>query len=176
MSAPAIAEPWLRGPVEGVPGLLQPAAHALILAVEEIEAALAGLSPSALALEPHGAASVSFHVRHAAGSLDRLYTYARGETLSDAQREALVAERHLSTLADAEAHVAMFRAQVDRAVAQLRATAESSLADHREVGRKRLPSTVLGLLFHGAEHTARHTGQVVTTARIAAAMEARQTD
>ncbi|HET6680000.1 MAG TPA: DinB family protein [Gemmatimonadaceae bacterium] len=176
MSAPVIAEPWLRGPVEGVPPLLQPAAHALILAVEEIESAIGGLSPTALTLEPHGAASVSFHIRHAAGSLDRLYTYARGEMLSEPQREALVAERQPSALADADAHLSMLRAQVDRALAQLRATSESSLGDRREVGRKRLPSTVLGLLFHGAEHTARHTGQVVTTARIAAAMEARQTD
>lgn len=176
MTIHAIAEPWLRGPVDGVPSLLQPAAHALILAVEEIESAIVGLSPSALTLEPHGAASVSFHVRHAAGSLDRLYTYARGEMLSETQLKAMAAERHPSTVAGADAHLAMFRAQVDRALEQLRATSEASLREPREVGRKRLPSTVLGLLFHGAEHTARHTGQVVTTARIVAAMEAPKTD
>ena len=86
-------EPWLRGPVQGIPTLLQPAAHAFLLALEEVEAAVAGVAADQLWLEPGGAASLGFHLVHLAGSTDRLLTYARGEALSAAQRAALAAER-----------------------------------------------------------------------------------
>jgi uncharacterized damage-inducible protein DinB len=108
---------------------------------------------------------VGWHVRHAAGSLDRLTTYARGAALDDAQRAALAAEPTVGG-ADAATLGALFDAQVERALAQLRATDAATLTDAREVGRARLPSTVLGLLFHAAEHTQRHVGAIVTTARL----------
>lgn len=163
-------EAWLRGPVPGVPRLLQPVAHALIQAREELEAAAAALTPDQLWSAPDGAASVGYHLRHLAGALDRLLTYARGERLSEAQRAALLAEASAPdprpTAADLLAEVG---AAVDRALEQLRSTPESSLLEPRFVGRARLPSTVLGLIFHAAEHTARHAGQVVTTVKIAKA-------
>ena len=162
-------EPWLRGPVPDVPALLQPVAHALLQSVEDVRRVVTPLSSAALVASPGGgAASVAFHVRHAAGSLDRLFTYARGVQLDEAQRAALAAEER-PTAADAANLVAQFEAQVERALAQLRATPESALRDARGVGRARLPSTVLGLLFHAAEHTQRHVGQVVTTARVVSA-------
>ena len=100
---------------------------------------------------------------------DRLFTYARGEALSAAQREALANEKAPDVSADAATRLlAAFDDMVDRAIAQLRDTPESVLTEPRHVGRARLPSTVLGLLFHAAEHTQRHAGQVATTARIAA--------
>ncbi|MGD9905875.1 MAG: DinB family protein [Vicinamibacterales bacterium] len=162
-----LPEPWLRGPVPGVPPLLQPAAHAFVMAVEDCERAAASLTDEQLWRSPDGAAPVGFHLRHLAGSTDRLLTYARGATLDERQRAALAAEAAPGDpRPTASQLLAAWRAAVDAALAQLRATREASLTDPRAVGRAQLPSTVLGLLFHAAEHASRHTGQVVTTARI----------
>jgi len=114
---------------------------------------------------------VGFHVRHASGSLDRLFTYARGEALSKEQRTFLASEAEPgSPPAEAAALALDFERQVDRALAQLHATPESTLLEPRGVGRLQLPSTVLGLLVHTAEHTQRHVGQIITTAKIAQAV------
>jgi hypothetical protein len=170
-AAPSQPEPWLRGPVHAVPPLLQPVAHALLQAVEDVRRVVSPLADDALWSKPGGAASVGFHVRHAAGSLDRLFTYARGETLSETQLTALKRETAPDAQGNASAAelVAAFEAQVERALAQLRESREETLTVRREVGRARLPSTVLGLLFHGAEHTQRHVGQMITTAKIVGA-------
>lgn len=171
MTSPTRPEPWLRGPVDGVPPLLQPVAHALMQAVEDIRRVVTPLSADALWARPGGAASVGFHVRHAANALDRLFTYARGESLSKEQLAALRAETTPDEQGTATARelVMTLEAHVERAIAQLRATPEDRLTDPREVGRAKLPSTVLGLLFHGAEHTQRHAGQTIATAKIASA-------
>jgi hypothetical protein len=164
-----IAQPevWMRGPVPDVPPLLQPAAHALLQCLEEVRAVVGPLSTDHLWVRPGGAASVGFHVRHATGSLDRLLTYARGEGLSEEQRAYLAAEGEPgSPPAPAAGLVAAFARQVDRALEQLRHTDEPTLLEPRGVGRLQLPSTVLGLLFHAAEHTQRHAGQIATTAKI----------
>jgi uncharacterized damage-inducible protein DinB len=166
MSTPQ-PEPWLRGPVTGIATHLQPAAHAFIMSIEDCEQAVSELSPDLVWLEPDGAASIGFHLRHLAGATDRLLTYARGETLSPSQKTALVTERAPGDPSPSAADLlAAWRTGVDRALAQLAATPESMLLDFRGVGRAQLPSNVLGLLFHAAEHASRHTGQVVTTAKI----------
>jgi uncharacterized damage-inducible protein DinB len=160
-------EAWLRGPVEGFDPLVMPIVHALIQVREDV-ARLARDVPLAQIWErPGGAASIGFHVRHIGGALDRLFTYARGETLSEAQRAALRIEeapgdppQTLDVLSGALA------AGIDRAFEQLRATSRRDLEVARAVGRAGLPSTVLGLLFHAAEHSTRHSGQAITTARI----------
>jgi uncharacterized damage-inducible protein DinB len=161
-------EVWLRGPVAGVPALLQPVAHSLLQAAEEVRGAIGTLGAAELQARPGGTASAEYHVRHAMGSLDRLFTYARGESLDTAQRAALAGEKE--PLAPREGHGASladeFDAAVARALAQLRSTREDALLDVRAVGRQQLPSTVLGLLYHGAEHTLRHAGQVITTVRV----------
>jgi uncharacterized damage-inducible protein DinB len=162
------AEVWLRGPIDGIRPLLQPVAHSLLQCREELTSYLAGLSPDQIWRQPSGAASVGFHVRHAGGSLDRLFTYARGEQLSPAQRAALLAETESDQRPGAADLLAGFNAAVERALEQLRATDEQSLTAPRFVGRAKLPSTVLGLLFHAAEHTQRHAGQVVTTVKLLA--------
>ena len=162
-------EVWLRGPVGEVPALLQPVAHSLLQCREEMEALLATIAPAQIWRAPDGAASIGFHVRHAAGSLDRLFTYARGEMLSDPQRQALARESQPDADVTAGDLAAGFAAAVERALAQLRETNAASLTDARAVGRARLPSTVLGLLFHAAEHTQRHVGQAVTTRKLLAA-------
>lgn len=165
-------EVWLRGPVPGVPPLLQPPAHGLLQCREEVRDHLPGLTPAQLALRPGGAASAGFHLRHAIGSLDRLLTYARGEQLSPAQLEALAAEKETDDRPGAAVRLAAeFDTAIEHALAQLRATPESTLLEPREVGRQRLPSTVLGLLFHAAEHTHRHVGQLVTTACVVRSMD-----
>jgi len=144
-----------------------PAAHCLLQCREEIAATASDLSAEQLWAKPGGAASVGFHLRHIVGSLDRLLTYARGAQLDGEQRRALAAEGARGDPPAAAAElVAGVEAAIDGAVATLRATPESDLLLPRSVGRAALPSNVLGLLFHAAEHTHRHTGQIVTTAKI----------
>ena len=159
-------EPWLRGPVPGIPALLQPAAHAFLLALEDVESAVSGLTVDQLWLEPGGAASPGFHLVHLAGSTDRLLTYARGEALSAPQRAALAAERTLTPQPTLEELLTGWRTTVEGALDQLASTPEATLTNARLVGRAQLPSTVLGLLFHAAEHAQRHAGQLVTTSKI----------
>ncbi|MHB0948132.1 MAG: DinB family protein [Gemmatimonadaceae bacterium] len=160
-------EVWLRGPLPGIPPLLQPVAHSLLQSREEIAAILPQLTARELWREPGGAASAGYHARHATGSLDRLFTYARGEPLSAAQREVLLTEGKADREEGApERLIAAFSAQVDRALAQLRATSESDLTETRLVGRARIPSTVIGLLFHAAEHTQRHVGQLTAITKV----------
>lgn len=160
-------EAWLRGPVEGVPALLMPAAHSLIDAVEDIERAVENLEPEMIWLAPGGAAAIGFHLRHASGSLERLLTYARGERLTPRQLAALATEKEpgeppvrLPEL------LARLREARERTLNAYRTTDPGTLLDPRSVGRAGLPSSVLGLLFHAAEHTRRHAGQVVATAQI----------
>jgi hypothetical protein len=162
-----MSEVWLRGPVSGIPGLLQPVAHGLLQCREELTAAITGLTPEHIWARPSGVASIGFHARHAAGSLDRLFTYARGERLSSAQRAALAAEADPDLTPSAGTTlIAAFDDAVERALEQIRTTSEATLLDARGVGRAQLPSTVLGLLFHAAEHAQRHVGQLVTTAKL----------
>jgi hypothetical protein len=167
MSTPSLPEVWLRGALPDVPPLLQPVAHSLMQSREEFARTLADLTPQQIAARPGDAASVGFHARHAMGALDRLFTYARGEQLDSTQQAAMLQERDESDANDAAQRLmGIVDAGVERALRQIRATPESSLLEAREVGRGRLPSTVLGLLFHGAEHTLRHSAQAITTAKI----------
>lgn len=160
-------EAWLRGPVPGVPPVLMPAAHAILHASEDAERALEGLSEDEIWTRPGGAPPIGFHLRHLAGALDRLLTYARGESLTDSQRAAVKKEGEPGDPpADAGALLGVVRAAADAALAQIRSTPEASILDERAVGRQRLPSTVIGLIAHAAEHAARHAGQAITTARI----------
>jgi uncharacterized damage-inducible protein DinB len=116
--------------------------------------------------DPGNAASVGFHLRHIAGAIDRLLTYARGEPLTDAQKERARAEQAPGTETDPAPLLAAAEAAIDAALAQVRATPREALLEPRAVGRAALPSTVLGLLFHVAEHTQRHTGQVIATVKV----------
>jgi uncharacterized damage-inducible protein DinB len=160
-------EAWLRGAVADVPVLLQPVAHALLQAADEVEASVRGVSSEMLWARPYGVASVGFHLQHMRGVVDRLFTYARDEPLSALQQAELAAEgSRPAPDTSADALVQGFREQVQQALTQLRATDEVTLTDHRAVGRKQLPSTVQGLLFHAAEHVQRHLGQLLVTMRV----------
>ena len=163
-----VSEPevWLRGSVPAIPALLQPVAHSLLQCREELTARVTGLTPAQIWARPGGAGSIGFHARHAAGSLDRLFTYARGEMLNDAQKAAARAEAQDHPDLDGAALIGIVSAAVERALGQLRSTDPSTLLDARKIGRAGLPSTVIGCLFHGAEHTTRHAGQFISTVKI----------
>jgi hypothetical protein len=164
---PSQLEPWLRGPLPGVPPLLQPAAHALVMAREEIDERVTGLTTAQLWARPGGVASIGFHLAHVAGSTDRLLTYARGESITRAQFAALAAEREVDQVRPSvESLLETWHLTAERALQQIAGTPESTLLEPRTVGRDKLPSTVLGLIFHSAEHARSHASQVVTTAII----------
>jgi uncharacterized damage-inducible protein DinB len=153
--------------VPDVPALLQPAAHALLMAREDVDRALSGISEAQLWERPGGIASLGYHLGHLAGSTDRLMTHARGEPLTDAQKAALVREQSIAQVRPALRDLLDdWHRVLDAARRQLASTRAASLLEARYVGRARLPSTVLGLLFHAAEHASRHTGQIVTTAKL----------
>ena len=144
-----------------------PVVHALIQAREDLERLATQVPPDHVWQRPGGAASIGFHVRHTGGALDRLFTYARGESLTDAQRAALKLEGEAGDPPAAmDSLVADVNQIIDRAFDQLRATSASSLLDDRKIGRAALPATVLGLLFHAAEHCTRHVGQAITTSLV----------
>jgi hypothetical protein len=165
----ANTEVWQRGPVEGVPAVLQPVAHILLQVAESVDELVAGLTVAQWNARPAGVASCAFHVRHIAGVIDRLFTYARGEGLNDAQFAALRLESSPVTADDIEGVIGAVRRRVEAAVAELKTIDPNTVGDFRAVGRSKLPSTVIGCLVHGAEHSMRHVGQLSVTARIARA-------
>jgi hypothetical protein len=166
MTSP-IAEVWLRGPIPGIQPLLQPAAHAIQQVGEDVIPIVTHLTPAQLWARPGGAAAIGFHLAHLPGSLDRLLTYSRAESLNADQMAALAAERTVHEDRPALALLlSRFSAGLNAAIQYLRMVPTDSLLATREVGRKRLPSTTLGLIFHAAEHSSRHAGQIVTLTRI----------
>jgi uncharacterized damage-inducible protein DinB len=159
-------EVWLRGPIPEIPALLQPVAHALLQATKEITKATADFKADTLWIKPYNQASVGFHLQHLSGVLDRLFTYARGEALSEQQLKALQLEGDPSQIYTVQDLVRAFEQQVQHALQQLRETDEQTLLESRGVGRQQIPSNVLGLLFHAAEHTQRHVGQLLVTIKV----------
>ena len=168
MTASDNMEVWQRGPVEGIPPLLQPVAHALLQVVEEAERHTEDFPADLLWERPADVASVGFHLLHIRGVVDRLFTYARGESLTAQQLEELSSEKQAppAEVVQPEDLVNDLSQQVEKAIVQLRNTPESTLSDGRAIGRKQIPTTVAGLLFHAAEHSQRHLGQLLVTARI----------
>jgi hypothetical protein len=160
------AEVWLRGPLPDIPRLLQPVAHALLQAREDVEALMLDFPEEKLWTRPGGAASAGFHLQHLRGVLDRLFSYARNKDLNEEQMQALASEGKPDPNLTTKDLVSAFRLEVDRAIEELRGIDERILTDYRSVGRAKLPSTVIGLLFHAAEHAQRHTGQLLVTVRI----------
>lgn len=162
----ADTEWWQRGPIDGVPAVLQPVAHILLQVRESAHELVEGLSEEEWNARPANVASAAFHVQHMTGVIDRLFTYARGEALSEAQFAHIKREREPLAIAEVPGALAALDARVDAAVNELRATDPSTLGDFRGVGRAQLPSTVIGCLVHGAEHSMRHIGQLSVTVRI----------
>ena len=167
MAKEKLPEVWLRGPVENIPSLLQPIAHALLQANEEVKELLDNFPNELLWEKPAGAASTGFHLQHMSGVLDRLFTYAQGSQLNQEQLAALKREGDpLQTKATAAELVQAFHARVDKMLKGLAKIDEQTLSEYRSVGRAQLPSTMMGCLFHAAEHTMRHLGQLIVTVRV----------
>jgi hypothetical protein len=160
-------EVWQRGPLPDITPMLQPVAHALLQAREELNEYMEQFPSALLWQRPAGMASPGFHLQHLSGVLDRVFTYARGEGLSAFQFAQLEEEgkdaAHGYTTRELTER---FGKQVDLALEQIRATDPATLPDYRGIGRAGLPSTVIGLMVHGAEHTMRHLGQLMVTAAV----------
>lgn len=160
-------EVWQRGPSPEYIPVLQPIAHALLQAREEINEYMHQFPTELLWIRPANMASVGFHLQHLSGVLDRVFTYARAEKLSDFQFGQLHEEgKDADKGFNVAELVTRFDKQVDTALEQLKNTDKLTLGDYRGVGRAGLPSTVIGLLFHAAEHTMRHVGQLMVTAAV----------
>jgi hypothetical protein len=162
----ANTEWWQRGPIDGIPAVLQPIAHILFQVRESVDEIVEPLTEQEWNARPAGVASAGFHVRHIAGVIDRLFTYARGNALSTEQLAAIRTEGQELLTADVAPVLRVLSARVDAAVAELHTIDVATLGDFRGVGRAQLPSTVIGCLVHGAEHAMRHVGQLSVTARI----------
>jgi hypothetical protein len=158
-------EYWLRGSVNQVPALLQPAAHGLLQMRAEVNAVMSEFPENKLWVKPLGVAAPGFHLQHIRGVIDRLFTYARGESLSDAQLDYLSGEGKDQSV-PMEELLEKLNHQVDTAIEQLTNTDPASLTETRYVGRKQIPSTVIGLVSHAAEHSMRHTGQLLVTVKM----------
>lgn len=159
-------EVWLRGPLNDIPPLLQPVAHALLQAREELNELMTDFSDSLLWDKVARMASPGFHLQHLTGVLDRLFTYAKGEGLSTEQLAYLAGEGKPHEDLFTALLVERFNLQVDAALKQLAETDQVILTEVRGVGRAQVPSTVIGLFVHAAEHTMRHLGQLLVTVKV----------
>ena len=160
-----MTEPWMRGPIEGVHALAAPILYSFQQAREDLAQWTEGLTTDQIWATPHGFGSLGFHLRHIAGSTDRLMTYLKSEQLSPEQLEGLKREKEPGSSRDEL--LAGVNAAFERAEAVVRALDPAKLTEPREIGRKRLPTTVIGLLTHIAEHTQRHVGQAISAAKLA---------
>lgn len=164
MGDPNLPEPWLRGTLQDIPAMQRAVLHALELAKEDVNRWCGDLSDEQIHTQPHGLASVAFHLRHIARSCDQLLTYAEGQMLSEQQLARLNVE--IDASGTCSSIHAEFEFGLASASERIRKIDPNSLEASRVVGRKALPTTVAGLLVHIAEHTQRHVGQAITTARI----------
>lgn len=158
-------EVWLRGPLPALSPLLQPAAHTLLQAKDEVIELMKDFPDSLLWKKPAGCAAAAFHLQHLQGVLDRLFSYADGRMLTREQLAALEAEGKETVITVTEL-VTNFVKQVNEAVKYLETVEEKSITQRRAVGRGQLPSTLIGLVFHAAEHTMRHVGQLLVTVQV----------
>ena len=157
-------EPWMRNTHLDLDPLRRAVQHALELVGEDADRWCAQLSDTEMHARPSGLPSVAFHLRHIARSLDRLLTYAEDRGLNEAQLAALRSE--MESTQPALAVLSELREGLAHAEASLRQFLPEHFADPRGIGRQRLPTTVAGLLVHCAEHSQRHLGQAITTAKL----------
>lgn len=171
-SSPApYVEPWLRGTHAEVPAVGRAVLHALDLALDDLTRWTEGLTDVEVHAQPLGLTAVSYHLKHIARSIDRILTYAEGGQISPEQLTALKAESAgAETLAELLAEV---EASFSNAAERVRTLASADFNTFRGVGRKQLPTSIGGALIHVADHTQRHVGQVVTTAKVLKALRAR---
>ncbi|WP_286768284.1 MULTISPECIES: DinB family protein [Sphingobacterium] len=158
-------EVWMRGPIEGVPALLQPVAHALLQVEEDVLKYTAQISSAQLWTKPGGNASIGFHLQHIRGVIDRMFTYAENKSLTDKQFDDLRQEGLEDGALSVISLVENLHRQIQQSLQKLALIDPDTLTELRFLGRKRIPTTLIGLLFHAAEHAQRHVGQLLVTAR-----------
>ncbi|WP_294184642.1 DinB family protein [uncultured Sphingobacterium sp.] len=158
-------EVWMRGPIAGIPALLQPVAHTLLQVAEDVSTYTGQLSAQQLWIKPCGNASIGFHLQHITGVIDRMFTYAKNNPLTDEQLDYLHREGKENVDASPASLVENLHEQVKIALQMLALIDSNTLTEQRFLGRKRIPTTLIGLLFHAAEHAQRHVGQLLVTAR-----------
>lgn len=162
-----LPEPWLRGPIPDVHPLIAPILYAFQQAREDLARFTETLSTYQLWATPFGLGSAGFHILHIAGSTGRLMTYLQGSPLSAEQLAALTDEKSPVPIERDELLRRLDRA-FDDAMRVVQSIDPAMLAETRTVGRQCLPTTVIGLLVHIAEHTQRHVGQAISAAKLAA--------
>ena len=159
-------EVWMRGPISGLIPYLQPVAHAILQAREEVNLMMIDFPNELIWERPNNIASVAFHLQHLSGVLDRLFTYANNQILNEEQLELLALESDSTQFLTVKMLLTRFNNQVNKALTQLKNIEEKTLLEPRGIGRKQIPTNQLGLLFHAAEHTQRHVGQLLVTVRM----------
>jgi hypothetical protein len=159
-----MTEPWMSGTLAEVHPVPRALLHSFEHTLLDLSKWTEGLTTEEIWAQPFGLGAIGFHLRHIAGSTDRLFTYARGEMLTEAQMDALRAE-HVPGASRDELLGAIASA-FERIAAEVRAIDPAALGEPRAVGRKKLPATLAGLLIHIAEHNLRHTGEVIVTAKV----------
>ncbi len=164
-------ESWLTGKLAGFAPLTMPAAHALAQAAIDLERTTTNLTNAESVKRPNGAPSVAFHLRYIAGSIDRLLTYADNKKLDGTQFDFLKRETDDNLDSSVAELTRKAIEAINHALEFLKNIDSENLFEARFVGRQKLPTNVFGLLFHIAEHTARHVGQIITTAKIVGAAE-----
>jgi DinB superfamily len=162
-----LPEPWLRGSLTDVSPLIAPTLYAFEQAREDLAEHTEGLTPTQIWARPFGLAPAGFHLRHIAGSVDRLTTYLLGGRLDAAQMAALREE--MEPGASREELLEGVNTALAAAEERIRPLDPAALSEPRAVGRKQLPTTVIGLVVHIAEHTQRHVGQAISAAKLARA-------
>jgi len=160
-----LPEPWLRGPIDGVDPLIAPVLRSYQQAVEDLTLHSEDLTTEQIWSRPSDLAPLGFQLHHIAGSVDRLTTYLRGEALTDSQIAFLKAE--MDPGSSCEELLGLIRASLSASEAHIRTIDPAALREPRFIGKKRLPTTVAGLLLHLAEHTQRHVGQAISAAKLA---------
>ena len=164
MEKPNLPEPWLRGTLTDVPPIQRAILHALEMAKEDLERWCGELTAQQFNARPAEIAPVAFHIRHIARSMDRLLTYAEGKSLTPEQIAAMKSEANPGASLDEV--FAELRQALQSAAARVRAFSVEDLVQSRAIGRQQMPTTLGGLLVHVADHTQRHVGQAITTAKI----------
>ena len=159
-----VPEPWLRGPIPGVHPLIAPTLCSFQQAREDLTKFTEGMTPEQLWASPHGFGSAGFHILHIAGSTERLMSYLQNRNLTAEQMRALRDEAKPLGLPREELLVVLGKA-LQEAELVVRRIDPVWFEEPRAVGRKRLPTTVIGLLTHIAEHTQRHVGQAISACK-----------
>ena len=158
-------EPWLTGKLNDVSPLLAAILYSFEQAREDLRRWTEGLSEEQVWRRTGEIGSVGFHIRHIAGSVDRLITYADGRQLDESQLVELKSEQNNGGLSRDEL-LALLDEKLSKADTVVRGIDPSSFSTVREIGRKRTPVPLGVLLVHISEHTQRHVGAAIVTSKV----------